>query len=144
MNSFEIEKLLERDKRFLGCFPHDKLPSFPKQFPRSLIINTDDSTRLGDHWVGVILNKDKCFYFDSYGVPILDKNIIDFLINRYSTAIVNDTCIQDTFSNSCGKFTVAFITFVKNQEGYHDFLSIFDTKNLAKNDKKIQKIFENI
>ena len=98
MNSFEIEKLLERDKRFLGCFPHDKLPSFPKQFPRSLIINTDDSTRLGDHWVGVILNKDKCFYFDSYGVPILDKNIIDFLKNRYSTAIVNDTCIQDTFS----------------------------------------------
>ena len=75
---------------------------------------------------------------------MLDKNIIDFLKNRYSTAIVNDTCIQDTFSNSCGKFTVAFITFVKNQEGYHDFLSIFDTKNLAKNDKKIQKIFENI
>ena len=82
MNSFEIEKLLERDMRFLGCFPHDKLPSFPKQFPRSLIINTDDSTRLGDHWVGVILNKDKCFYFDSYGVPILDKNIIDFLITK--------------------------------------------------------------
>ena len=52
-------------------------------------------------------------------------------------------CIQDTFSNFCGKFTVAFITFVKNQEGYRDFLSIFDTKNLQKNDKKIQKIFEN-
>ena len=76
MNSLQIEKLLAADDKFLGCFPHDMLPPFPKQFPRSLIINTDDSSKPGDHWVGLVLNKDKCFYFDSYGLPILQKNIV--------------------------------------------------------------------
>ena len=142
MNSSQIEKLLAADDKFLGCFPHDMLPPFPKQFPRSLIINTDDSSKPGDHWVGLVLIKDKCFYFDSYGLPILQKNIVNFLKNRYRTATVNDVCIQDTFSNLCGKFTIAFVSLVRNEGQYKKFISMFDPNKLVKNDQKILKMFE--
>ena len=142
MNSFQIENLLAADDKFLGCFPHDMLPPFPKKFPRSLIINTDDSSKPGNHWVGLVLNKNKCYYFDSFGVPILEKNIIHFLNHRYSTAIVNNTCIQDAFSSLCGKFTIAFVAYVKDERQYHKFISVFDPNEPYKNDQKILKIFE--
>ena len=140
MNSLQIEKLLAADDKFLGCFPHDMLPPFPNKFPRSLIINTDDSSKSGDHWVGLVLNKNKCYYFDSFGVPILEKNIINFLNHRYRTATVNNVCIQDTFSNLCGKFTIAFVSHVRNEGQYKKFISIFDPQNLRKNDEIILKL----
>ena len=140
MNSLQIEKLLAADDKFLGCFPHDMLPPFPNKFPRSLIINTDDSSKSGDHWVGLVLNKNKCYYFDSFGVPILEKNIINFLNHRYRTATVNNVCIQDTFSNLCGNFTIAFVSLVRNEGQYKKFISIFDPQNLRKNDEIILKL----
>ena len=140
MNSLQIEKLLAADDKFLGCFPHDMLPPFPKQFPRSLIINTDDSSKPGDHWVGLVLNKKKCYFFDSFGIPIVEKNIVQYLYQKYPTAVVNTVCIQDTFSELCGMFVIGFVSFVKDEQDYEKFLSIFDLQNLGKNDEIILKL----
>ena len=71
MWSTEIEDILETSPNFLGCFPLDELPSFPKRLPASLIVNTDISMGTGDHWLALLMKKDKCFYFDSFGLPIL-------------------------------------------------------------------------
>ena len=66
MWSTEIENILKTSKKFLGCFPLDELPYFPRRLPASLIVNTDTSIAKGDHWLALILQKDKCFYFDSF------------------------------------------------------------------------------
>ena len=142
MNSSEIEKILADDDQFLGCFPLDMLPAFPNQFPRSMIINTDVASMPGEHWLGLVLGKYKCFYFDSFGLPILDENIKSFLKKRYNSACVSDKCIQATSSELCGKFTIAFVTYVRSVSQYNKFLSIFDNKNLQKNDEKILRLFE--
>ena len=61
MWSWDIEDDLKSCSNFLGCFPLDQLPSFPKRLPASMIINTDTSNENGDHWLGLILNKKNVF-----------------------------------------------------------------------------------
>ena len=71
MQSTTIEQILLSKKDFLGCFPLDKLPPFPTKFPKSMIVNTHKSNQPGEHWVALILTKKDCFYFDSFGLPIV-------------------------------------------------------------------------
>ena len=65
-SSIEIENYLKDQKGFLGCFASNDLPSFPKQLPASLIINTHKKNQLGGNigWA-LDLNKHKCLYFDT-------------------------------------------------------------------------------
>ena len=105
-----------------------------------MIINTDDSKNPGDHWLGLILNKKKCYFFDSFGIPIVEKNIVQYLYQKYPTAVVNTVCIQDTFSELCGMFVIGFVSFVKDEQDYEKFISIFDPLNLRKNDEIILKL----
>ena len=48
MWSTEIEGILQRTKHFLGCFPIDELPPFPKKVPATLINNTASAATTGD------------------------------------------------------------------------------------------------
>ena len=73
-SSLYIKSYLAEDDNFFGCFPKDKLPIFPK----SLIIDIDDSSKPGDHWVALVLFKTKGFYFDSISLPIVDLSILRF------------------------------------------------------------------
>ena len=47
MWSFEIENLLKNDAWFMGCYPHDKLPTLKYKANGSIIINTGDSGTRG-------------------------------------------------------------------------------------------------
>ena len=108
MDSNEIEDILSYDKHFMGCFASNQLPSVASPFPKSLIINTAPSNTVGEHWVALVLNKNKCFYFDSFGLPVLNQDILHFLC-KYKKVTYTDVCIQSTISDYCGKFCIAFI-----------------------------------
>ena len=43
IQSTTIEQILHLSKEVLGCFPLDKLPSFPTKFQKCIIINTHKS-----------------------------------------------------------------------------------------------------
>ena len=79
MNNYEIENILIYNKNFLGCYASDQINILPKTLPKSLIINTANSDTDGEHWVALVLQKKRCFYFDSFGLPIMNKNILNFL-----------------------------------------------------------------
>ena len=132
-SSLYIESYLAEDEHFLGCFPKNKLPIFPKQFPKSLIINTDDSSKPGDHWVALVLFKTKCFYFDSISLPIVDLSILRFL-KLYKKVTYSNACIQDVASNQCGQFCIAFIENVRSKISYSKLVSMFNAVNLKYND----------
>ena len=57
MWDFEIEKILNINTNFIGCFPHDKLPNIKNKLNCSVIINTGDSGTEGKHWVAVKMTK---------------------------------------------------------------------------------------
>ena len=135
MWSTEIENILLTSKNFLGCFPMNELPPFPHTLPSSLIVNTDISTGRGEHWLGLVLTKNKCFYFDSFGAPIIEDIIISYLQQKYTKVIINNECIQHTFSTSCGLFCIAFIKYVKTKSNFETFISRFNLHNVLDNDK---------
>ena len=129
-SSLYIKSYLAEDDNFFGCFAKDKLPIFPK----SLIIDIDDSSKPGDHWVALVLFKTKGFYFDSISLPIVDLSILRFL-KPYKKVTYSSTCIPDVASsNQCRQFCIAFIKNVRSKISYHKFVSMFNEVNLKYND----------
>ena len=133
MWSFEIENLLKKDFAFMGCYPHDKLPTFKNKADCSIIINTGDSGTEGQHWVALKMTKNKCFYFDSFGLYIVNENIRKF-VSKYGKVTYSNICIQDIRSEKCGQFCVAFVKIVNNVKSYNNFIKIFNHSKLYLND----------
>ena len=140
MYAYDIEKILVYNKNFMGCYAWNQLPPFPNTFPRSLIINTAHSDTDGEHWVALLLQNNRCFYFDSFGLPVLNKNILYFL-RKYKKVTYTDTCIQHLYSEKCGKFCIGFIKNVNSKKSYDDFISQFEFVKLYKNDEIIENIY---
>ena len=133
-SSIEIENYLKDQKGFLGCFASDDLPTFPKSLPASLIINTHKKSQPGEHWLALVLTKHKCFYFDSFGAPILEETIVSYLQQKYEKVTINNECIQHLYSDSCGLYCIAFVKNVKSKTSFETFISKFNLYDLLKND----------
>ena len=140
MDSNEIEDILSGNKTFLGCYALVQVASFPSSFPKSLIINTATSEHRGEHWVALVLYKKRCYYFDSFGLSIINENILCFL-DKYKKVTYSDVCVQNTLSDYCGKFCIAFIKYVHSKSSYNKFLSRFDFVKLYKNDLLVENIY---
>ena len=134
MLASEINKVLEGDPQFLGCYPFDALPEFPKKFPVKIIVNTGSVSTKGEHWVALLLDSKTCLYFDSFGLSIINIEILQYLANRYKTVTYSDKCIQYFSSILCGKYCIDFIQNVRNAQSFGHFLDKFDDINLAQND----------
>ena len=133
-SSIEIENYLKDQKGFLGCFACNDLPPFPTKFPISMIINTHRKNQAGEHWLGLILTKSKCFYFDSFGAPILEETIVSYLQEKYEKVTINNECIQHLYSESCGLYCIAFVKNVRSKTSFETFISKFNLLDLLKND----------
>ena len=132
--TFQIDDFLRKDDNYLGTFPLDRLPELPNKFPKSIIINTDQSNKPGDHWIAIILTEKHAYYFDSFGLGIVDQQIRQFLLPRYSSIIFNSLCIQHILSDKCGYYCIYFVQNVHNYKSYYKFLSHFMIDNLKQND----------
>ena len=132
--TFQIDNFLRKNDNYLGTFPLDRLPDLPKKFPKSIIINTDKSNRPGDHWIAIVLTEKHAYYFDSFGLGIVDQEIQQFLLPRYSSIIFNSLCIQHILSDKCGFYCIYFVKNVHNFKSYYKFLSNFMIRNLKLND----------
>ena len=138
MQSSEIRQNFMKDKTFIGCFPFDKLPAFPEKLPAKLIINTGASSTEGEHWVALLLKPKSCFYFDSFGIPILNHEIHKFLKKKYKKVTFSTLCVQDYRSNKCGEFCIIFLKNVSSKKTYLLFLKRFSDINLLINDKLLE------
>ena len=78
------------------------------------------------------MTEEKCFYFDSFGLKILDENIKKFA-RIYNNVIYSERCIQNIQSEKCGEFCVAFVNNVHCVETYKSFINSF-SDNLYIND----------
>ena len=144
MWSTEIENILITTKNFLVCFPLDELPYFPQRLPATLIVNTDISTQNGKHWLALLLDKDKCLYFDSFGLPIVEELLLKYLEPHYNVVTYSDVCIQHIKSDKCGKFCILFVKHVKSKSTYDKFLSHFNLKYLKENDVIVEQWMGNV
>ena len=138
MNSKEIESILKNDTSFRGCYSFDNLPKLGKKFPQKIIINTGRRETQGEHWIALLLTSEECFYFDSFGLPIINLEISKFLSSKFRFVTYSEICIQHFLSNKCGQFCLLFLKTVNNKKSYNNFILSFDHKNLQRNDTSVQ------
>ena len=132
--TLQIDQVFKENDNYLGTFPMNRLPDLPKAFPKSIIINTDPANKGGDHWIALVLTHKRAFYFDSFGIGIINEEIKQFLLPKYTSIIFNNLCIQHISSDKCGSFCIYFVKCVKNLTSFYKFLSNFSLNNLKIND----------
>ena len=85
----------------------DQLPQQNQIHVKAYIVNTERSNKTGAHWVAVIFkNNGNVLYFDFYGLPPLETEIIDFLDNYSSSWSYNRQRLQSLQSKVCGLYCI--------------------------------------
>lgn len=143
LNTIDLRNLIEPFQRngiFKGVFPCDMLPKIDS-FPAGFIINLSDHTSIGSHWVGLFIDRHGVAeYFDSFGFPPRQRDIVRFIKKNSKNMLFNERQIQHIVSNKCGKFVVLFILCKLYNKSVPEIIAKFST-NLKVNDILIENCF---
>lgn len=141
LTNFEIIKICKyHNLPIIGVFMKDELNFIKKD--GNYIINLDSSYNNGTHWVCLVVNGNRNFYFDSFGcVP--PTEVVNFINNKYA---FNNWIIQDLKSSNCGFFCIGLFLHLKanNKDIYkssNDYINIFYDETLM-NDTILQLYFK--
>ena len=70
--NFEIQKDYQNEPRFNRVYSRDNLPKIKNG---ASVINLDEFSDIGTHWVALYVHNDDVTYFDSFGVEHIPKEI---------------------------------------------------------------------
>jgi len=138
----EIERKLYWFKNFIGVYARDTLP-YRVQLPMALIVNTDKRSQPGTHWVAIYIDTNGVGeYFDSYGLPPLYMEFLEFLlVNAPNGYFCNKITLQCFDCVTCGKYCAAYCVTRLKGFTYAYFISLF-TSNTYRNDELIKIYFD--
>lgn len=123
---------------------NDELQYFPFK-TGYYIINLDDSDKSGSHWVCLIIEENKCLYWDSFGcLPSLD--VIQFMKKSRTKYMYSNRIVQHLESTNCGLFALGVIIYVLKTKGdlydaVDQYTDLFSMEPI-KNDKIILDLFK--
>ena len=134
--NFEIQKDYQNEPRFNRAYSRDNLPKIKNG---ACVINLDEFSDIGTHWVALYLggaslknvNNNDVTYFDSFGVEHIPKEI-KASIDRSLSIAANIFRIQAYDSIMCGYFCVGFIDFMLAGKNLTEFTNLFSLKNFKK------------
>ena len=136
LTNFEIQKYYQNEPRFNGAYSRDNLP---KAKDGAYIINLDEYSGIGTHWVAMYVQINDVTYFDSFGVEHIAKQIRTFIGNKNIEK--NIFRIQAYDSIMCGYFCIGFIDSMLAEKTLTEFTNLFSTNNFKKNDDIILNYF---
>ena len=82
LSNFEIQKYYQNEPRFNGACSRDNLPKLLNSAEikdGAYIINLDEYSDIGTHWVALYVHNNDVTYFDSFGVERIRKEIKAFI-----------------------------------------------------------------
>ena len=123
--NFEIQRYYKNEPRFNGVYSRDSLPDKIKD--EAYVINLDEYSDIGTHWIALYALNNNVTYFDSFGVEHIPKEDKNF-INK-STVITNIFRRQPYDSIMCGYFCRGFIDFMLKGKTLIDFANLFSPNN---------------
>ena len=136
MNSNEINIFVD-DKcipHFLGVFAADELDILPYECKGLLVVNTDISSRDGEHWIAIHIEKNNIFYYDSLLTNFHQSEYITTFIKKMKRNFVFNTIqIQSEFSETCGNHCLVFCYIMAKGKGdnlFTRFLKLFHPLNV--------------
>ena len=71
--NFEIQSYYQIEPKFNGIFSRDNLLNKIKD--GAYVINLDDYSDIGIHWIALYVKNNDITYFDSFGVDYIPKEI---------------------------------------------------------------------
>ena len=105
LTDFEIQKY-QNEPRFNGVYSRDSLPKIKDE---AYVIDLDEYSDIGTHWIALYVHHNDITYFDVFGVEDIPKEIT-FINNKNIKPIVFR--IQAFDSIMCGYFCTGFIDFM--------------------------------
>ena len=85
LTNFDIQKYYQNEPRFNGVYYRDS----PKKKDGEYVINLDEYSDIGTHWVALYVQNNNVTYFDSFGVKDISKEIRTFISRTSSSALHN-------------------------------------------------------
>ena len=85
LTNFQIQKYYQKEIRFNGVYSRDN-PTEIKYGP--YIIDLDEYSDIGTHWVALYVHNDDVTYFDSFGAEHIPKEIKAFINRSLSISFV--------------------------------------------------------
>ena len=135
---------------FVGAYPHDVRPRPPT--PYSIILNTDNHTKPGKHWVALHVTANTLYFCDSGGRHHSDssfpkdfrKNIARLCRNgkhgKHRKAVYNQKQVQPgTNSVCCGHYSLYYLNMLLLDK--KNPFKIF-TDDLVKNDRIVYRYYK--
>ena len=129
----------QNEPRFNGVYSRDNLPDKIKD--GACVINLDEYSDIGTHWVVLYVNNKTVTYFDIFGAEYIPKEIKTFINNK--NIITNIFKIQAYNSVMCGYFCISFINYMFTGKSFTDYTNLFTPNNFKKNDDIILNYFLN-
>ena len=121
LTNFEIQKFYQNEPRFNGVYSRDNLPKIKDG---AYVINLDEYSDIGTHWVALYVQNNNVTYFGSFGVEHIPKEIKTF-IHRSLSITTNIFRIQAYDSIISGYFCIGFIDFMLARKNLTEFTNIF-------------------
>ena len=137
--NFEIQSYYQNEPKFNGVFSRDNLLNKIKD--GAYVINLDDYSDIGIHWIALYVKNNDITYFDSFGVEHIPKEIKKFIDNK--NIIANIFRIQAYDSIMCGYFCIWFINFMFKGKNLTAYANIFSPNSFKRNDDIILNCFMN-
>ena len=138
LTNFEIQKCYQNEPRFNVVYSRNNLPerNSIKRKDGAYIINLDD---IQTHWIVLYVQHNDVFYFNSFGVEHIPKEMRTFISNK--NIKTNIFRIQGYDSIMCGSFCIAFINFMLAGKTLTKFTNLSLPNNFKKNDDITLKHF---
>ena len=80
LTNFEIQVYYQNEPRFIGVCSRDNSPNKIKN--GAYVINLDEYSDIGTHWIALYVNNETITYFDSFGIEHIPKEVKKFIGNR--------------------------------------------------------------
>ena len=77
LTNFEIEAYYQKESRSNGVYSRDNLPDKIKD--GAYVINLDEYSDIGTHWIAIYVNNKTVTYFHSFGVEHIPKEILKLI-----------------------------------------------------------------
>ena len=134
-----MQTYYQNEPRFIGVYSRDNLPCKIKN--GAYVINLDEYSDIGTHWIALYVNNKTVTYFGSFGIEHIAKQVRKFVGNR--NMISNIYRIQNYDSIMCGYFCIGFINYMFKGKSLTDYTNLFSPNNFKKNDDIILNYFLN-
>ena len=125
LTKFEIQTYYQNEPRFIGVYSRDNLPNKIKD--GGYVINLDEYSDIGTHWIALYVNNETVTYFDSFGIEHIPKEVKKFISNRNIISNIYKTQNYDSFM--CGYFCIGFIDYMFKGRSLTNYTKLFSRNN---------------